>query len=144
VSTSVAIVRSEYRAAVGREVRSGALIGLVMAAFYCAYVIILYAVSGPAPFERHHTTLATVLASYAASGLFGGFVYGLLHPLRRALPGQLVVGTVIATLVVLNINIAREGPPTRWTGLEWEPVIVLGLLFGVVGTFAMRRTLSRP
>ena len=55
-----------------------------------------------------------------------------------------MLGAMIATLVIFNINMAREGVPTRWTGREWETVIVLGLLFGVVGTFAMRRTLARP
>ena len=135
--------KSEYRIGLGREVASGLLGGLLFATAYCAYVLVLYALRGPAPFDRRDTTLAAVLTTYAVSGVLGGLVFGLLYPLRRSLPGQLVVSTMIATLVFLNINIARTGFPTRWTGEDWEPVFVLGGLFGIVGTVAMRRNSDR-
>jgi hypothetical protein len=136
--------KSEYRIGLAREVRSGLLGGLGFATLYCAFVVVSYALRGPAPFDRRDTTLAAVLASYAASGLLGGLLFGLLYPLRRSLAGQLVICTVIATLAFLSINIARTGSPTTWTSQDWEPVLVLGGLFGIVGTVAMRRSNDRP
>jgi hypothetical protein len=135
---------SEYWVGLGRQLRAGLFGGLGFAAIYCAYVAVLFALRGPVPFERRETTLPAVLATYVASGLLGGFVFGFLYPLRRSLPGQLVVATVIATLVFLNINIARNGFPTGWTRQDWEPVFVLGGLFGIVGTVAMRRSNGQP
>jgi hypothetical protein len=131
--------KSEYRAALTREVRFGVLFGLIMASLYCAYVTVLYVIAGPSPFERRHTTFVAVLVAYAASGLGGGLLYGLLHPLRRSLPGQLVVGTFISMLVFFNIGISRSGLPTTWASTDWEAVVVLGLLFGVILTFIVRR-----
>jgi hypothetical protein len=131
--------KSEYWAVLQREVQFGVLFGLIMASLYCAYVTVLYVIAGPSPFERRHTTLVAVLVVYTVSGLGGGLLYGLFHPLRRSLLGQLVVGTLIAMLVFFNIVISRSGLPTTWTRTDWEAVVGLGVLFGVILTFMVRR-----
>jgi hypothetical protein len=65
--------------------------------------------------------------------------YGLLHPLRRSLPGQLVVGVAIATLAFLSIGAATDGPAAARPGRAWRDALALGALFGVAGTLALRR-----
>lgn len=130
---------SYYQAVLGREVRSGVTGGLVLASFYCLYAVGLYAVRGARPFDRNDTTLAGALGAYVAAGALGGVAVGLLHPLRRSLPGLVVVTTVCATLAFFAVTVATDGPPTRWGPAEWRATAVLGLLFGPIAAVIVHR-----
>jgi hypothetical protein len=102
---------SSYLAKLSAQVRQGVLIGLTLAALYCAYAVVLFVLRGAAPFDAHDVTLRMVLATYVACGIAGGVVYGLLHPLADSLLGRTVLGVLIATLVFFGITVATHGLP---------------------------------
>ena len=64
-------VQSAYFAQLNERLRFGVLVGLALAALYCTYALVLFAVRGNAPFEKNEITLPLVLATYAASGIAG-------------------------------------------------------------------------
>ena len=136
--------RSRYRASLGRELRFGVVAGLSFATLYGAYALVLYAVRGRGPFTAGGVSLAAVLGAYAFGGLAAGTLVGLLHPLRRSLPGQLALGVVCATVVFAGVVVATDGWPSRWSAGQWQDVAVLGALFGVAAPLALRRVWRGP
>lgn len=127
--------RAAYRRALAQEIRAGVVLGVVLAGFYCLFVLGLYAFRGSRPFEANDTTVGGVIGAYVASGVLGGVAYGFMHPLRRSLPGVVLIGVMCAILAFFAIGVATSGLPTRWGAREWESVFVLGLLFGPVCGF---------
>jgi hypothetical protein len=131
--------RSEYRAGLKWELVKGLELGLILAGIYCAYAVALFVLRGASPVERNGTTLLKAVGAYLAGGAGGGFLYGLLYPLRRSLPGQLGVGVGIATVAFLCIGVAAEEPAGAARHVL-EDALIGGVFFGVAGTLMMRRT----
>jgi hypothetical protein len=112
-----------------------------VAALYSAYVALLFVLRGETPFAAHGVTLSQVLATYVASGLVGGILYAVLHPLRNKLLGRVILGVVVASLVFFGIGVATEGLPTGWQRATWEQTVILGSLLGVpIGLLWRRAT----
>lgn len=114
------------------NVRTGTLIGFVIASLYSLYAVILYAIRGAAPFEANGVSLGGIVAAYYGAGVAGGAIVGALSPLLRWRLGATIVGIVAGFVVFLGIGLATEGHISRWTGRTWETAIVLGTLFGVI------------
>ena len=123
--------QSSYFAHLNDRLRLGLIGGLALAALYCAYALVLFAVRGNAPFEKNEVTLPLVLATYLSSGIAGGVTYGVLHPFGRTLFGRAVLGVLIATFVFFGITVATHGLPSRWNRQSWENVAILGGLMGL-------------
>jgi hypothetical protein len=123
--------QSTYFAHLYERLRLGVLVGLALAALYCAYALALFAVRGSAPFAKNEVTLPLVLATYAASGIAGGVAYGVLHPLGRTMVGRVVLAVLIGTLVFFGLTVATDGLPSHWTRDSWEQTVILGGLMGI-------------
>ena len=134
---------SSYLAKLSAQVRQGVLIGLTLAALYCAYAVVQFVLRGAAPFDAHDVTLRMVLATYVACGIAGGVVYGLLHPLANSLLGRTVLGVLIATLVFFGITVATHGLPRQWGRASWENTLILGAIFGLPIGMLWRRVTGR-
>ena len=124
-------MQSAYFAQISDRVRFGVLVGLALAALYCAYALALFAVRGDAPFAKNEVTMPLVLATYVASGIVGGVAYGVLHPLGRTVLGRVVLAVLIGTLVFFGITVATDGLPSHWSRESWEQTVILGALMGV-------------
>jgi len=134
---------SLYRARLGDQLRLGVIVGLAIAALYCAYVVVLFIVRGDAPFDKHNVSLRVVLATYVVSGVLGGIAYGVLHPLAGSLFGRAVLGVLIATLVFSGITVATHGLPSHWGRTVWQQPLILGALFGLPIGLLWRRVTGR-
>jgi hypothetical protein len=135
--------RSRYLNELGTHTQLGVLVGLAMAALYCAIALFIFLLRGSVPFDRNEVTLSALLATYVAAGLAGGLVYGLLHPLGRSLPGRVVLGVVIAAVVYAGVSVAVKGPPAGWGRREWRAVLSLGVIMGVPAGLLWKRVTSR-
>ena len=124
--------RSAYLADLGAETRLGLTVSMIMAAIYCAYVIGLFLLCGPGPFDRHGVTLGAMLATYVAGGLACGLLYGALHPLGRSLVGSMLLGVACVTAVFSALCVAMYGLPAAWGEREWTLLRWFGVGFGVV------------
>jgi len=112
--------------------RSGALFGLCVAAFYVAYVVVLYLLRGSEPFDKLHTSLFVVVLSYVILGPIAGAFVGFLQPLSATRIGSIFVAFVGASLVYFGIGIAMNGSPLSWSGTDWAIVPACGVIFGVI------------
>ena len=120
--------------------RAGAVTGLAIAAFYVAYVVLLYLRRGNAPFGAYGVRLSTVVLVYVGGGLAAGAIVGLLAPLTSSRLGAVLVATLGAYAVFFGIATAAKGPPWTWGSAEWLAVAILAVLFGLfLGNFYYRK-----
>lgn len=104
--------------------------GLAFALVYIAFVLLLYAVRGTVPFERHQVTLPGVIATYFAGALTAGTIVGMMRPLTATRLGAIVTGAIAAVPVYLGFGIAVDGWFTAWSADEWSTVWGLAPLMG--------------
>lgn len=90
--------------------RAGAVVGLGIAAFYVAYVVLLYLRLGDAPFAAYGVHLSTVVLVYVGGGLTAGVIVGLFAPLSAWRLGAVLV----ATLGAANLLALRRSPRALW------------------------------
>lgn len=114
------------------NVKRGIALGLIFAALYSLYVIVLFAVAGSEPFDKHHTSVLTVVASYFAGGISAGAIVGALRPYAVSRFGASLIGIVASFFVFFGIALASKGFPSHWTEPVWEAIVVLSVFFGVV------------
>lgn len=122
-----------------RNVRGGVVTGLIYATGYSIFVAVIYLLGGARGAEKSGLTIFSVLLTYYAAGVLGGATVGALLPLTRWRVGRAAVSVAAAFVVFFCIGITSSGPFWRWTSREWEPVIVLGLIFGVTISFLWAR-----
>lgn len=112
-----------------RNVRFGALAGLLFTAFLSVIVVVLYIFSGgSARFEANDTTLLTTIMAYVAGGLAGGVIGGLLAPLVKSALGAMLVGVVVAVPFLTALFIAIDG----WANLS-NHLLALCIMAPVLG-----------
>lgn len=108
-------------------------IGLIFATLYSIYVLVFFFIVGGEPFQKHNTSVWAIIATYFAGGITGGVAIGALRPYARSRFAAIAVGFVASIFVIFGILLAARGEPTAWTELDWETLIVVSLLFGIVG-----------
>jgi hypothetical protein len=92
------------------RIKWGVRWGVIVAAVFGGFAVILRVLDGPESFQEHGTTLGTILEAYGVAGVVCGLIIGLFRPLLRsqawsALTGMLC-GTVIGfALAVFNHEI---------------------------------------
>ena len=122
-----------------RRLPAGIAVGLLFATLYGARAVALYLVRGGAPFAAHGVSLGAVLAAYLGAGIAAGALYGALFPLRRSLPGQLILGVGCAAVVYTGIGVATAGWPWRWGALEWHTLALCAIVMRVGAPLVARR-----
>lgn len=113
--------------------------GIVFAAIYIAFALAVWLVCGGQCFTEKGVRPPAVIIAYGFAGILGGIVLGAARPLFHSLLGRAIGGVIVAFLPMVAIVSAMAGPIWRWDQLDWETVIVLSLLFGIVGSFVMHR-----
>lgn len=124
--------------------RSGAWFGLAMAGCYIGYVVVLYFVSGSAPFEKVHSTLPIVIISYLLLGPIAGGVVGFLLPVASSYIRTIFVAFVASAIVFFGIVVAASGSPLTWHADNWVFVGSAGLMFGIVLGTTYYKKAPRP
>lgn len=82
--------------------------GWRFAAVYIVFVLGLFLLRGPGPFERSGTTLPMVIAAYTVAGLIGGGIFGILLPLGRTRFGAALLGLIVAVPVIHVVTLAVD------------------------------------
>jgi hypothetical protein len=98
---------------------------------YWAWVIVLYAVRGAAPFDRLDVSLRGVISGYLAGGMAGGAVVGLLWPIAKVRIGAYLTATIAAGFALAGLIIAMEGMPQHWGADTWTVLTVMALGLGI-------------
>lgn len=112
------------------NVPAGIIGGLILASFYCVYVVILYVARGPSPFENQGTSLPNVLILYAITGAVGGAIVGALRPITVTRLGALAVGVIAALPLSLGVQAIVAGHPAHWTAFNWSLAVLMGIGIG--------------
>jgi hypothetical protein len=128
----VTAARRQSRSFLG-NLRWGVGIGLVFAALYSLYVAVLFLIVGSEPFDRHHTSVLMVIATYFVGGITGGSVVGVMRPHTHSRFVAIIVGIVAAFFVIFGVAVASQGLPWNWTRAAWTALAVLSILFGSFG-----------
>lgn len=108
-----------------------------MAAYYCAFVVLLFLVRGASPFERRGVSLGAVLLLYVFGGLSAGAIVGLLRPITRARAGAMLVGIPAAVPTVIALVVLHQGMPGSWDEATWRGVALLSGFLGSAAGFAL-------
>jgi hypothetical protein len=124
---------------IGNNIRKSVTVALIMATLYSAYVLLLFLVSGSAPFDNHGTTVQAVVLTYYVVGAAGGLVVGVMLPLTRSWLGGIGVGIVAAFIVFFGFYVITEGPFWRWEQEVWLSLGIAAAIFGVAGSLIMRK-----
>ncbi len=112
------------------NLRWGIGLGLIFAALYSLYVAILFLIVGTEPFDKHHTTVLTVIATYLAGGVTGGAFVGAMRPYTDSRLVAIFVGMVAAFFVFFGVGVASQGMPWRWDQSAWAATVICSLLLG--------------
>jgi hypothetical protein len=107
---------------------------------YCAWVSIVYAVSGPEPFERNGVTFSSVVVTYIIIGAVGGGIVGLLRPFSTTKIGAYAIGLIVGLFGAMSIGILVAGSPLRWQLPEWGTMPIFTIVMGwLVGSELWKR-----
>jgi len=109
-----------------RNIRWGVQWGLIFAAAYVVWAVVLLAGSGTTTFEKNGTTFPAVVALYVLGGLICGAIVGALRPLTRWKAGAAIVGIAAATPLYIAVEIMLAGPHYLIAG----PGGIAGTIFG--------------
>jgi hypothetical protein len=123
---------SKMKQALGHNVRSGALTGLIGGGLLAAWATVVFVLHGGAPFERGHLTYGSTIALYLSGGTVSGAIVGALKPLSRYDIGVPVVGIAAALPALVGLRIAREGI-SDWSAFDIAFIGFGTLLFGLCG-----------
>lgn len=114
-----------------------------MAVAYSLLALVIYATSGPRPFDSVGMSVGGLTAAYASGGIAGGLIAGLLRPLGSTRPGAMVGTTVVFAPLGLVLGLAIIGPPSQWTTYQRVGMVLWCVFFGVtLGNQYWRRTHS--
>jgi hypothetical protein len=117
--------------------------GLKIASVYCAYVTVLYLLTGAQAFEDMGVTLPAILAVYLLGGVVGGGVVGLLLPIAQSsLVGAIMIGVFGMIPVVTGVAISIDGFPP-WNSDTTEAIVFISLILGAYGGYLLRASLQR-
>ncbi|HEY9514328.1 MAG TPA: hypothetical protein VIQ74_01520 [Gemmatimonadaceae bacterium] len=114
-----------------RNIKRCVAMGVGLAVLYSLWVLFVYAMSGPAPFEDIGLSLAAVVSFYFAMGILGGTIVGLLWPLARWRVGAFAISITVALMMALSVLVMLDGNPVDWDPRNWILVPVLTLGFGL-------------
>jgi hypothetical protein len=98
---------------------------------YSAWVSIIYALNGTAPFDRVGISPDDAIGLYLGGGAVCGAVVGLLWPLAKSRAGAYLTATIAAAFGALGLGCAMEGMPQHWGPDVWTGLSVMAICAGV-------------
>lgn len=117
--------------------------GLKVAGVYCAYVIVLYILTGGNAFMEIGVSLPTVLVVYLLGGVVGGGLVGVLLPIAQSsLLGAMAIGILGMAPIITGAVITVYGVPP-WKSNAMRPIIGLSIMLGSYGGYLLRVLLER-
>lgn len=119
---------------VWRNARWGIVGGLVVAAIYSVWIIILMFVQGSVTLTvrgQEQVNGVVVIASYLVGGVGGGAVVGILRPLLARKAGAAIVGVIAAIPMILAVRVVLRG----FQPWDSEDAVVLGISCVILGVF---------
>lgn len=123
--------------------RTGVIIGLLMATAYSAWVSVVYVFGGAEAFSHHDTTYLLVVLTYYSVGAVGGAIVGLALPWVNHPLVAILVGILVGWVFFFAIELATSGPVWRWGSDNWSRVAKLGAFMGAPGGLIAQRTWSK-
>lgn len=115
------------------RVRTGIILGAIMATLYSLWVLIVYVFHGAAAFTALDITFGGLVLTYYVTGIAAGALIGLLSPLARSKAGAMLVGWLGAFLVTVGISLNMFGFFTKWVPANWVICAVVALFPAVAG-----------
>lgn len=119
-------------ARLARNVKWGTSWGLAFGAFYSIWVLVLFAFSGTAAFDRLRITLPKAIMFYMLGGLVVGAIVGVLRPLSTRLAGAVAVGMIATVPLALGFRLVTRGL-APWTGVDTAALITSTIVLGGLG-----------
>jgi hypothetical protein len=102
-----------------RRIRSNLLtgigLGLFVATGFTAWITFLRLSVGTGPFDRLDTTYSATVALYYAGGLVGGFLVGLLLPLKRTPWGAALLGMIGVFPLYFGVELTQTNVRAAFT-----------------------------
>lgn len=115
------------------------VVALVVGTGFSAYACLLYALKGPAPFERLGTTVGGTIGVYLIGSVLSGLLLGLLLPLGRSTAGAMVLGMVAVFPLYKGASFAMDGLDAM-TWSDTLDALVLSVIAGsILGWWAHRQ-----
>jgi hypothetical protein len=119
------------------------IFGLGGGAAFAIWVLVLYALRGPQPFDEIGIGLGQALTFYLAGGAAGGLILGLLWPIAKWRIGAYVVSVFVCTVLVFCMGVQVSGNPVTWDYSAWLAVPVLAIIFGLAFGRSIWKAASR-
>ena len=111
----------------------GVKLGLAFAGVYSLYVAVLFLAEGSQPFDKLHTSLLMVIATYVVGGLTSGTIVGVMRPYLHIRFVAILVGITAAVFVFFGIIVASHGMPWHWDRAGWGSLALCSLVLGSFG-----------
>lgn len=116
-----------------KDLRWGLGWALAMTALFSAYILLMRLLRGEDTFAAAAGVSASVvIATYLGSGIFVGLLLGFLRRRTSTAVGRAIIGVFSGWAVFTCIALASEGWFNTWSRQEWEGILVLGAVFGLV------------
>jgi len=111
----------------------GVRLGLIMGAMYALVVVSLYAVSGPARFDRTGVSIGALCLLYLLGGLAAGAVLGVFRSALDERHSAFVVAVIAAFPISLGVTVLLTGNLSNWTMKEWSTTAFMSLFIAAIG-----------
>lgn len=122
----------------------GAGWGFLFGGVYALYVGALVLLQGPEVVTQYGLSVRDQLLIYLLTGTLGGALVGLFRPLLKFIPVLIGVGVLTGMTFGGLLQLATTGQPiSAWDDSTWERIVVLGSLWGVMGSLALRFVVFR-
>jgi hypothetical protein len=125
-----------------KNIRTGVIVGLVMATIYAIYALAVFGLRGPDPFSSQGTTVGSVVLMYYAAGTIGGAVVGMMSPLTRTWIGMAFAGASAGTIIVFCGCVSLYGGFWQWDADVWKIVAIFGPALGVTSAIMWRKVIQ--
>lgn len=126
------------------RVKKTVTLGIITATLYSLFVTALFIFQGAEVFEKSETSYIGVLLAYYAAGIICGVIIGILLPFTKSIIGSLVVYTIAAFFLSVCIISTMWGFILTWGEAEWVVCSISTVVFGIIGTIALRRQANMP
>jgi hypothetical protein len=110
----------------------GMLLGIAIGLLFVVYVLILYLLSGEAPFAAYRTTFLSTVVLYLGGGIVAGGIAGLLGPLGRGPIWAAFVGFAAALPVAWALTRFFIADMTHQTPTALLSALALGVPVGLI------------
>jgi hypothetical protein len=114
------------------DLRWGLSWALAIAVFFSAYILLVRLFRGRDAFVDAGADAKIIIAAYLASGVLVGIILGLLRRFTDTKGGRAIIGIISGWALFTCIGLASEGWFSAWSAEDWEGVLFLGAVFGLI------------